>query len=91
LAGPPVYEPAPNPASRSVDRFSDAATDVVNARVYEGIHLRFADVEARKQGRHVAQWVFSHSLRSVDDDDHDDGEDEERSTRTASLRPHIDD
>jgi len=36
-----------------------------------------ADVQARKQGRHVAQWVFSHFLRSVDDDDHDDNEDEE--------------
>jgi hypothetical protein len=61
---------------RTYDRFSDAAADVVNARVYEGIHFRFADVEARKQGRHVAQWVFSHSLRAIDDD-HDGGEDEE--------------
>jgi len=37
-------------------------------------------VQARKQGRHVAQWVFSHYLRSVDaddHDDHDDGDDEE--------------
>jgi len=62
------------------NRFSDAAADVVNARIYEGIHFRFADVQARKQGRHVAQWVFSHFLRSVDDDDHDDqdnGGDEE--------------
>jgi hypothetical protein len=57
---------------RTYNRFSDAAADVVNARIYEGIHFRFADVQARKQGRHVAQWVFSHFLRSVDDDDHDD-------------------
>jgi hypothetical protein len=57
-------------------RFSDAAHDVVNARIWEGIHFRFADVQARKQGRHVAQWVFSHFLRSVDADDHDDHEDE---------------
>jgi len=62
---------------RTYNRFSDAAADVVNARIYEGIHFRFADVQARKQGRHVAQWVFSHFLRSVDDDDHDDNEDEE--------------
>jgi len=59
---------------RTYNRFSDAAEDVVNARIYEGIHFRFADVQARKQGRHVAQWVFSHFLRSVDDDDHDDGD-----------------
>src|SRR5882724_3122001 len=69
--------PAAVQQTRTYDRFSDAAADVVNARIYEGIHFRFADVQARKQGRHVAQWVFSHFLRSVDDDDHDDGGDEE--------------
>jgi hypothetical protein len=63
--------------TRTYDRFSDAAADVVNVRIWEGIHFRFADVQARKQGRHVAQWVFSHFLRSVDDDDHDDHDDEE--------------
>ena len=56
-------------------RFSDVAHDVVNARIWEGIHFRPADVQARKQGRHVAQWVFGHFLRSVDDDDHDDHDD----------------
>ena len=70
-----------NPAAlqqvRTYNRFSDAAADVVNARILEGIHFRFADVQARKQGRHVAQWAFSHFLRSVDDDDHDDNEAEE--------------
>jgi hypothetical protein len=63
--------------TRTYNRFSEAAADVVNARIYEGIHFRFADVQARRQGRHVAQWVFSHFLRAVDDDDHDDHEDEE--------------
>jgi hypothetical protein len=29
------------------DRFSDAAEDVVNARIYEGIHFRFADTVAQ--------------------------------------------
>lgn len=54
--------------TRTYNRFSDAAADVVSVRVYQGIHFRFADVEARKQGRHVAQWVFAHFLRPVDDD-----------------------
>jgi hypothetical protein len=62
---------------RTFNRFSDAAANVVNARILEGIRVRFADVQARKQGRHVAQWVFSHFLRSVDDDDQDDNYDEE--------------
>lgn len=55
--------------TRTYNRFSDAAADVVNARVYEGIHFRFADVDARKQGRHVAQWAFAHFLRPVEDDE----------------------
>ena len=63
--------------ARTYNRFSDAAADVVNARIYAGIHFRYADLQGRRQGRHVAQWVFSHFLRSVDDDDHDDHEDEE--------------
>jgi len=69
-----------NPATvhqtRTYVRFSDAAAEVVNARIYEGIHFRFADVEARRQGRHVAQWAFSHFLRPLEDeeDDEDEGE-----------------
>jgi hypothetical protein len=51
--------------TRTYRRFSDAAEDVVNARVYEGIHFRFADVVARRQGSHVANWAFSHFLRPV--------------------------
>jgi len=68
--------PAAVQQTRTYDRFSDAAADVVNARIYEGIHFRFADVQARKQGRRVARWVFSHFLLSVDDD-HEDSDDEE--------------
>lgn len=55
------------PASITYSKFSDAAEDVVNARIWEGIHFRFADEEARKQGRHVAQWVFGHILKPIDD------------------------
>jgi hypothetical protein len=58
--------------TRTYHRFSDAAADVVNARIYEGIHFRFADVEARKQGQRVAQWVFAHFLRPVEDDGAED-------------------
>jgi hypothetical protein len=50
---------------RRYSRFSDAASDVVDARIYEGIHFRFADVVARRQGSAIANWVFSHRLRPV--------------------------
>ena len=51
--------------TRTYNRFSDAAADVVDARVYLGIHFRFADLVARRQGTHVANWAFSHFLRPV--------------------------
>ncbi len=38
--------------------FSAASQQVVNVRIWQGIHFRFADVEARKQGRAVAKYVL---------------------------------
>ena len=51
--------------TRTYQRFSDAAQDVVDARVYSGIHFRFADEAARKQGRQVAHWTFKNFLRPL--------------------------
>jgi hypothetical protein len=51
--------------SRVYHRFSAAAQDVVDARVYLGIHFRFADTAARTQGRRVADWTFSHFLLPI--------------------------
>ena len=59
--------------TRTFDRFSDAAAEVVVARIYEGVHFRAADEVARRQGRRVAKWAFSHFFKPVcDDDDRDD-------------------
>jgi hypothetical protein len=61
---------------RTFSRFSDARQEVVDARIYEGIHFRFADETARKQGGQVASWAFKNFLRPLkdkhDDDDDDD-------------------
>ncbi len=59
--------------TRTYYSFSDAASDVVKVRIYEGIHFRFADTTARKQGSHVAKWTFEHFLRRVEDDDNHHG------------------
>src|SRR5689334_1841110 len=48
--------------TRRYYRFSDAAEDVVDARILLGIHFRFADLAARAQGRKVADWTFNHCL-----------------------------
>jgi hypothetical protein len=49
--------------TRDYTSFSAVQQEVVNARIYEGIHFRFADEAARKQGRQVAQWAHGHYLR----------------------------
>jgi hypothetical protein len=67
--------PAAMQQTRTYSRFSDAAHDVVNARIYEGIHFRSADVAARRQGQQVSSWAFRHFLRPVNDSDADDDDD----------------
>lgn len=54
--------------TRTFTKFSDAAEEVVDARVLLGIHFRFADTAARRQGRRVADFAFTHYLRPIDGD-----------------------
>ncbi|HSC15963.1 MAG TPA: hypothetical protein VLI71_12635, partial [Gammaproteobacteria bacterium] len=44
-------------------KFSDAAEEVVEARIILGIHFRFADTVARTLGNRVAWNVFTKALR----------------------------
>jgi hypothetical protein len=53
---------SPSPGERTYTRLSDAARDVVDGRIYMGIHFRFGDTAALRQGRHVANWAFGHYL-----------------------------
>jgi hypothetical protein len=57
--------------TRTYQHFSDGAQDVVNARIYLGIHFRTADEVARTQSRQVAEWVFRHALLPLDDEERD--------------------
>ena len=72
--------PAAIPPTREFTRFSDAGEQVIEARILQGIHFRFADEAGAKQGRKVASYVFKHALRPVGDDD----DDEETTTRTRT-------
>ena len=63
--------------TRTYQHFTDAADDVVIARVYEGIHFAFDDHEGRKQGESVAKCVFKHILRPVTDNDGDEDDDDQ--------------
>ncbi len=57
--------------TRTFTRFSQAEQEVIDARVYVGIHYRNSDTTAQAQGRRVSNWVFRHYMRSVDEPEHD--------------------
>jgi hypothetical protein len=68
--------PNANPNSRTYATFTDAALDVVEARILQGIHTRSADLTGRQLGMSVARWVFKHALKPLnqgnDEGDSDD-------------------
>jgi hypothetical protein len=51
--------PAPCPA-RSFDRFTDALKEIIDARVWGGIHFRTADVQGAVLGKKVAHYMQTH-------------------------------
>src|SRR5215208_343789 len=58
--------------TRSFTRFSQAIDEVVDARVWSGIHFRNADEQGAKIGRQVANWREHHYFRAVHRDDGQD-------------------
>jgi hypothetical protein len=56
---------APGAVPRPYTSFSDVCRDVVDARIFMGIHFRFADTTARRQGDHVARWTVTRFLRPI--------------------------
>jgi hypothetical protein len=51
--------------TRSFDRFSDALKEVIDARVWAGIHFRTADVQGSVLGKKVAQYLKKHYFQPV--------------------------
>ncbi len=51
--------------TRSFDSFSEAIDEVVDARVWSGIHFRNADEQGAKIGRQVAKWRDHHYFKAV--------------------------
>jgi hypothetical protein len=56
--------PAPCPA-RSFVRFSDALKEIIDARVWGGIHFRTADVQGAVLGKKVANYMNKHYFKST--------------------------
>ena len=51
--------------TRSFDRFSDALEEVIDARVWAGIHFRTADEQGAKLGKKVAHYLKAHYFQPV--------------------------
>ena len=51
--------------TRSFTRFSDAIDEIVDARVWSGIHFRNADEQGANMGREVERYAQAHYFRDV--------------------------
>lgn len=62
-----VKTTSPNAIDKERDytSFSQAAQEVVEARILLGIHFRAADEDARRLGQRIAHWAFQKYLRPV--------------------------
>ena len=60
---------------RSFSRFSDATDEVIDARVYSGIHFRIADDHGAKIGKQVARWREEHFFQPARSHRHNHGHD----------------
>jgi hypothetical protein len=61
-AGAPI-EVTLSGITRRWNTFDEAAAEVVEARIYSGIHFRTSDEVGARMGRQVAQFVSTHALR----------------------------
>src|SRR6266536_2085320 len=51
--------------TRSFDRFSDALKEIIDARVWAGIHFRTADMQGAVLGKKVAHYLKKHYFQPV--------------------------
>ncbi len=52
--------------TREYNHFRDVIDDTIDARVYQGLHFRSADVQGAGIGRDVARWLERHFFQPVD-------------------------
>jgi hypothetical protein len=66
-AGFTLVRVAPNvpDIAREYDRYSDVIDDTIDARIYQGLHFRAADVQGAKIGKDVSDWLTGHYFKPV--------------------------
>jgi PAP2 superfamily protein len=69
---------APNRPVAEFDNTQDLIGEVINARVYNGVHYRNSVERGAALSHRVAAWVASHYFRRVDADDDDDDVERDR-------------
>ena len=52
--------------TRHYRRYTDVVDDTMDARVWQGIHFRAADVQGARIGRNVARWMNTHFFHPTD-------------------------
>jgi hypothetical protein len=52
--------------TRAFDRFSDALAQIIDARIWAGLHYRTADIQAQILGRKVAHYMSKHYFQPLD-------------------------
>ena len=60
--------PLASPATRTTRRYATAAglcQDAVDARVWAGVHFRFADVDGMARGTQIGDWALAHYFRPL--------------------------
>jgi hypothetical protein len=51
--------------TRVYKRFADVVDDTIDARIYQGLHFRTAEVQGAHIGKHVARWLDWHFFQPV--------------------------
>jgi hypothetical protein len=57
--------PGVDNVTRNYERFTDVIDDTIDARVYQGLHFRAADVQGAEIGKDVAHWLDKHYFQPV--------------------------
>ena len=62
-----VVRIAPNVpnVTRQYHRLTAVVDDTIDARVWQGIHFRSADIQGARLGRHVAEWVATNAFQPI--------------------------
>jgi hypothetical protein len=58
-----ITSPATPGFERTWTAFSEGVNEVIDARVYGGIHFRWSDELGARMGEQVGRFVFLHTLR----------------------------